>query len=290
MNVVIIGGDARQLEVIDTLSERGVQLSLIGFDQIEEPFAGVENHTFSSIHPADVDAVILPVSGIAADGKVESRFSSEYVYFDEHWFMNTKPSCTLYSGIKTNQIEKLIQKSEKRFVELLGRDDVAIYNSVPTAEGTVMTAIQHTDKTIHNSHVCIFGLGRVGTTVTRLFQGMGAKVTVVAQESERLARGYEMGANIVPLSSLQEENLEDIDIVINTIPSPVVTAETISKLSSHALIIDLAANPGGTDFDYAKKAGIKAKFVPGLPGIVAPKTAGKIIATTLAKLLREQHE
>ncbi|MCX8046818.1 MAG: dipicolinate synthase subunit A, partial [Anoxybacillus gonensis] len=54
---------------------------------------------------------------------------------------------------------------------------------------------------------------------------------------------------------------------------------------AHTLIIDLASKPGGTDFRYAEKRGIQALLAPGLPGIVAPKTAGQIVANVLAQLL-----
>lgn len=53
----------------------------------------------------------------------------------------------------------------------------------------------------------------------------------------------------------------------------------------HTLVIDLASKPGGTDFRYAEKRGVKALLAPGLPGIVAPKTAGQILANVLSQLL-----
>ena len=56
------------------------------------------------------------------------------------------------------------------------------------------------------------------------------------------------------------------------------------------LIIDLASKPGGTDFRYAEKRGIKALLAPSLPGIVAPKTAGAILANVLSNLLEEVYE
>ncbi len=67
-----------------------------------------------------------------------------------------------------------------------------------------------------------------------------------------------------------------------------MSASVISKLPAHTLIIDLASKPGGTDFRYAEKRGIKALLAPGLPGIVAPKTAGQILANVLAQLLQEE--
>ena len=58
-------------------------------------------------------------------------------------------------------------------------------------------------------------------------------------------------------------------------------------MPAHTLIVDLASKPGGTDFRYAEKRGIKALLAPGLPGIVAPKTAGQIVANVLSQLLLE---
>jgi dipicolinate synthase subunit A len=169
---------------------------------------------------------------------------------------------------------------------LFERDDVAIYNSIPTVEGTIMIAIQHTDFTIHGSNIVVLGLGRVGMSVARTFHALGAKVKVGARKSEHLARITEMGLTAFHLQDI-EHSVKDTDICINTIPFPIVTASVISKMPVHTLIIDLASKPGGTDFRYAEKRGIKAILTPGLPGIVAPKSAGVILANVLTQLLKE---
>jgi dipicolinate synthase subunit A len=52
------------------------------------------------------------------------------------------------------------------------------------------------------------------------------------------------------------------------------------------VIIDLASKPGGVDYAFAEKRGIKAILAPSLPGIVAPKTAGRILARTITQLLK----
>src|SRR5699024_12192464 len=59
--------------------------------------------------------------------------------------------------------------------------DVAIYNSIPTAEGTIMMAMEHTDYTLHSSRICVTGFGRVGHTVANKFSALGAKVSVSAE-------------------------------------------------------------------------------------------------------------
>ncbi|UCZ51674.1 dipicolinic acid synthetase subunit A [Bacillus shivajii] len=289
MHVVIIGGDARQLEVIRKLSEQDAKVSLIGFEQLDDGFAGANKHTFQTIDPKTVDAVILPVSGANQEGEVESIFSGEKLTIDEKWLKETPNETVIYSGISTQYLKKLTQQTNKTLIEVFDRDDVAIYNSIPTAEGTVMMVIQHTDITIHDSKVLVTGLGRVGTTVARTFQSLGASVSVAANESDLRARAFEMGFKAFDLSQL-EKKVIDTDVVINTIPAKVVTGEVLSKMPPHTLVIDLASKPGGTDFRYAEKRGIKALLAPGLPGIVAPKTAGKIIANVLSTLLFDQWE
>ena len=56
-------------------------------------------------------------------------------------------------------------------------------------------------------------------------------------------------------------------------------------LTTHVLIIDLATQPGGTDFEAANKYGFKAILAPGLPGKVAPVYAGEILADVVPRLI-----
>ncbi|PJW19042.1 dipicolinic acid synthetase subunit A [Geobacillus stearothermophilus] len=284
MHVAIIGGDARQLEVIRKLVELDAKLSLVGFDQLAHHFTGATKMSIEEVDFADLDAIILPVHGTTLDGKVNSVFSHEPIPFTEEMVQKTAKRCTVYSGISNPYLDELMKKTGRKYIQLFERDDVAIYNSIPTAEGTVMMVIQHTDFTIHGSRIAVLGLGRVGMTVARTFAALGAKVKVGARRSEHLARITEMGLEPFHLNDLEKE-VRDIDVCVNTVPHLIVTASVIAKMPAHTLIIDLASKPGGTDFRYAEKRGVKAILAPGLPGVVAPKTAGQIIANVLAQLL-----
>ena len=104
---------------------------------------------------------------------------------------------------------------------------------------------------------------------------------------EQFARAWEMGFEPFYTTELSHQ-VTNIDLLFNTIPSMIVTAQIIANIPNRALIIDLASKPGGTDFRFAEKRGIKAILAPGLPGIVAPRTAGLIIAKTLSELLMDQ--
>lgn len=289
MQIAIIGGDARQLEVIRKLTELDAKLSLIGFEQLDHAFTGANKEKIDEVDFSLIDAIILPVSGTTPDGHVDTIFSNEKVKLLEEMVMKTPEHCTIFSGITNPYLNDLINKTKRHHVLLFNRDDVAIYNSIPTVEGTIMMAIQHTDITIHGSNVVVLGLGRVGMSVARTFHLLGSKVKVGARKPEHIARITEMGLSPFHLDELTNY-VSDTDILINTIPHLIVTAKVIAKMPVQTLIIDLASKPGGTDFRYAEKRGIKALLAPSLPGIVAPKTAGTILANVLSNLLEKVYE
>jgi dipicolinate synthase subunit A len=286
MQIAVIGGDARQLEIIRKLTELDAKLSLVGFEQLDHAFTGAVKEKIDEVDFSNMDAIILPVPGTNLDGQIDTIFSNERVFLLEEMLNKTPSHCTVYSGITNNYLNSITKKANRKLVQLFERDDVAIYNSIPTVEGTIMMAIQHTDFTIHGSKLVVLGLGRVGMSVARTFQSLGAKVKVGARKSEHIARITEMGLEPFHLTDL-EQAVYDVDICINTIPHQIVNASVISKMPAHTLIIDLASKPGGTDFRYAEKRGIKALLAPGLPGIVAPKTAGQILANVLSQLLKD---
>jgi len=283
--VFIIGGDARYIELIRQLqSLKDIRLTLIGFDQLEQSFTSLKQSNIEDIDPDIVDVVILPITGTDEKGSVEVVFSNQQIQLSKEWFNKLKPSAKIFTGITSKYLQEVTNAANIKLFPLLNRDDIAIYNSIPTAEGTIMKAMEYTDYTIHSSYVTVVGFGRVGHTVARTFYALGANVSVSARNKKDLARITEMGLQAIPLHELKQ-NVSTCDILINTVPAPVITKQEIEQLPTHCLIIDLASKPGGTDFSYAKKRGIHAILSKSLPGIVAPKTAGKILADVIIKLM-----
>jgi dipicolinate synthase subunit A len=286
IHLTFIGGDARQIEVIKKCSELDATISLIGFNQLQSEYSGATK----VLDPADAmkktDALILPIVGIGDDGRVECLFSDNKTMLTAKHVQLMPKHAVIYTGMANERLLEMANEANIKLVQLLERDDVAIYNAIPTVEGALMMAIQHTDITIHDAHIMVLGFGRVGMSLARVLHGLGAHVKVGARRPEHMARIYEMGMRPFHISNLKNE-AQDTDIIYNTIPLQVVNADVIVKLPFHALIIDLASKPGGTDFRFAEKRGIKALLAPGLPGIVAPKTAGKILANVITQLIME---
>jgi len=284
--VAFIGGDARQLEVIRRLTELDATVTLIGFDNLKQTFDGATHAEMTEEAFENADAVLLPVVGTDDEGKIEGIFTSKELRLTSECLGRLPKHAKVYAGMAKPYLRNLCEQHGIALVELLERDDVAIYNSIPTAEGALMLAMQHTDITIHGSTAVVLGFGRTGMTMARALQGLGAKVLVGVRREEHYARAYEMGFEPFHTAQLQSK-VVGADLLFNTVPSPIVTASVIAALPPRAVIIDLASKPGGTDFRFAERRGVKAMLAPGLPGIVAPKTAGRIIASVVSQLIME---
>ncbi|MFD2044154.1 dipicolinic acid synthetase subunit A [Ornithinibacillus salinisoli] len=288
--IAVIGGDARYLELIRQLKRLpDTEIMLIGYDKLEQGFTGLNQMDFADLELSKLDVVILPITGTDKEGNVETVFSDQDILLTKEWFRNLKQSAIVFTGITNEYLTNVTTETNTELIPLLDRDDVAIYNSIPTAEGTIMMAIEHTDYTIHSSRVLVTGFGRVGNTVANKFSALGAKVSVAARSIKDIARITEMGLSAIPLDDLANYTSQ-CDILINTIPAPIINKDSIQQLPSHAFIIDLASKPGGTDFEFAKQRGIKAILSRSLPSIVAPKTAGKILADVITQILNDRKE
>ena len=286
--IAVIGGDARYLELIRQLRKLSkMETILVGYDKLEQGFTEVKQMNFFDLEPSELDIVILPITGTDNHGNVEVIFSNQIITLTEKWFSELKKSALVFTGMMNDYLKNVTEKHNVKLIPLLERDDVAIYNSIPTAEGTIMMAMRHTDYTIHSSRVIVAGFGRVGHTVANKFSALGAKVSVAASSIYDLARITEMGLTAIPLDRLSQHT-EKCDVLINTIPAKVINKDSIQQLPSHALIFDLASIPGGTDFEYAEQRGIKAILAKSLPGVVAPKTAGKILADVIKQIISER--
>lgn len=287
-HIAVIGGDARYLELIRKLEQLPhAKVVVVGYDKLDPGFIGSKQYDLHEIQPQDLDIVILPITGTDNKGNIEAIFSNQPIQLEESWFNQLRKQTFIFTGISNSYLDEVVSRSHAELIPLLGRDDVAIYNSIPTAEGAIMMAIEHTDYTIHSSKVIVAGFGRVGHTVANKFSALGAEVSVVSKKLRELARITEMRLNAIPLEAFPER-VDECDLLINTIPALVITQEVIEKLPAHTVIIDLASKPGGTDFEFAEKRGIKAILAKSLPGVVAPKTAGDILARVIKQVLQER--
>lgn len=281
MELAVIGGDSRQLAVAEALADLGANVNVFGHPQ-EQLSDKIHYCEELSVALFKVKAVVLPISGINDAGLIRSSGVS-MIDFGQY-FESLSDETLLITGSLASGWKQIAHERKYRVYEYAEDNTVAILNSIPTAEGAVQLAMEMLPITIHNANVLIIGFGRIGITVARTFKALGGRVTVAARRSELLARAEEMGCETVDHQNLAAV-FGDANIIINTVPAIVVARSLLTLMSPDALIIDLASSPGGIDFEAAKELNRNAILAPGLPGKVAPKTAGAILASAIPDII-----
>lgn len=283
-HVLVIGGDARQIEVARTLSALYKKVNIFGHPSEKLPDS-VDSVTDLSKALVDPKVVVLPISGMNDAGMVRGYQADQLIDFGSH-FPGLKENTLIVTGQFT---EKWLKRSEEmgiRVIQYAEDDRIAIPNSIPTAEGAVQIGMEELPITINGSTVIVCGFGRVGMATALAFKSLGARVIITVRRQALLDRAIELGLEAVFQKDLPEV-LNSADIIVNTVPALVLTEPELAKASPEALIIDLASPPGGTDFEAAKRLKLKAILAPGLPGKVAPKTAAKILASVIPQLITD---
>jgi dipicolinic acid synthetase A subunit len=133
--------------------------------------------------------------------------------------------------------------------DFLQREDFSILNAIPTVEGALQVAMEHTPHTIHGSRCCVIGHGRIGRLLAEKLGALGARVCVCARKAEDFAwiraRGYKA------LHSLQlAGKLNGQDVIFNTVPHMMLPHARLSELKKSCLLIDLASAPGGRGLPF----------------------------------------
>lgn len=283
LKVAVLGGDDRELILICELVKMGATVAVAGF-----PKEKVAHGAFSvsSVEEAckDAEVVILPLPGTNAEGVIRAVYAEENLILSEKAIRSIAPNALVIIGTARPFLKTWSEKYGFTLLEVNDMDELAILNSIPTAEGAIQIAMEETRIAIHGSRSCIIGFGRVGMTLARILKAMGAEVTVVARNPAQLARAYEMGCERADFSQLRDI-VNSMDIIFNTVPQLVLDRSILKYANPELLIIDLATQPGGTDFEAANALGIKAILAPGLPGKVAPVFAGRILTDVIPRLI-----
>ena len=174
-----------------------------------------------------------------------------------------------------------------RWADYYAREECMVANAVPTAEGAVQVAMEELPITLHSARVLILGFGRVGKLTAHRMGALGAKGTVSAQSYEDLAWAAAYGYETDRLEDLAWE-LGGFDLVVNTIPAPVLDERRLRWVDPGAFLLDLASAPGGIDRAAAQRRNLQVLQAPGLPGRVAPVTAAAAIRDAVYHILWEQ--
>lgn len=154
------------------------------------------------------------------------------------------------------------------------REEYQIANAQLTAEGAV--ALLRPETGLSGAHILLLGYGRIARLLARELQKAGALVTAAARSGEQRAWAEAEGIEALPLDALSGA-LDRFDVIIGTIPAPVLTEPLLALVRKDALLLELASAPGGIDAAAAHERGLRYIRAPGLPAKYAPERAAVIL-------------
>lgn len=277
----IIGGDRRSYELALLLKEKGHLVNLFGFNELENE----NTDQFLSDAINGVDIVIAPVPLIRDGKNINAPYNVEDIRI-EGVFINMSKEQILIGGAISENLMNIANEYKINTLDILKREEMAVLNAIPTAEGGIQIALEEMPITLHNSNAMVLGFGRIGKILSKMLRGIGSNVYVVVRKYSDVSWIQAYGYTPIYIENL-DENLWKMDVIFNTIPRIILNNELLNKIKDETLIIDLASKPGGLDHSKVKDIKIKVIHALGLPGKVAPKSSAGFMLETIYNIIEE---
>lgn len=155
-------------------------------------------------------------------------------------------------------------------------EDFLSVNAEITARGALGWILTQMQKDATDLKIGIIGYGRIGKSLLRLLLFLGAYVTVYTTKAsvaeELCARG--VSTSVYPWNACAD----GLDLLVNTAPAKLLSAEEEKRFLQNAKILDLASGKIFGECDNLKK-------LSSIPEAFYPVSAGAVYAEKIIKFL-----
>lgn len=269
--VAVLGGDARMIEHIRGAAADGAEVRHHGC----VPEAASVQPAAATVEEAlrGARVVSCPIPGVGTDAALYAPHAPAPIRLEPHLLRTLAPGAVVFSGPMPAQMEDWAREAGVTALDYSEDDPLSILHAIPTAEGAIRVAVEHTAETICGMRTLCIGYGRVGVSVAAAFRAMNARVTVAARNPVQLARAESFGFDIAHTDRLAEVAGE-YELIVSSPTAVLVTREVIAATRAEVLIIDLRSPPGSVEHDAARELGRKVVWARAQAG-TAPRTAGR---------------
>lgn len=184
-----------------------------------------------------------------------------------------------YGNLKDNPFENngYCYYLDKNFLE---------YNSKLTAQGVLKLIFDNIQSDITDLKIALVGYGKCGEAIGRLLIANDTDVTVFSRSLLSRINCEKQGCSWKNINEINS-NFTDYDVIINTVPANIISSKAINSLTARNLYIEVASQPYGFDISEADLKGFKYINGYSLPGRFTPVSAGKNIAQTVMRMIKE---
>lgn len=304
----IVGGDKRQIYMAKKLLLNGYSVITYGLNLTDTDISGinisdsnvsdmgvfetsldcsnvsgltVNDLTAKSLADAiDSSKVILTPIPLSKDKKTILSVTKEKDLTISNLIDLLKEDHILYGGCLSKELMEHCDSLGIYYEDFMEQEEVTLFNTIATAEGTIAEAIINSPINLHQSSCLVLGYGRCAKTLADKLKYLSGSVTIAARSDLALSEANTTSFKILPLDKL-EEQISDYQFIFNTIPALILTENLLEATRKDVLIIDIASAPGGVDFSAAERLGRTAKLCLGLPGKYAPEASADFLTSYL---------
>ncbi|MBQ8029398.1 MAG: hypothetical protein IJ262_08355 [Clostridia bacterium] len=271
-NIVILGGDKRQIELYNILKEHD-----LGVEHIQDGNDLKKRKKLVS----EAGTIILPIP-VSKNGKtVFSLNTAEPIRLsDLKKQINDKAKII---GGNFSEKTKAVFKNYEIY-DFCSDEALVLKNAYLTAQAALQIIFENRDCFINSQKVLISGFGRVSQLCALLLSSLGANIYIAARSAEQRAKAQCLGYKTLEISDI-EKTVFHFDIIISTVPFNVFSHDAINKTRKNSLFIELASAPYGSDEKFFNDETAKYIFAPSLPGRYYPETSARIIYKTIKNLI-----
>ena len=285
-SITVLGGDEREQEIARLAALTGARVRAFGFPWPAADIDGVERSDSAESACRDADFVLMPIPLPRVDGSI---FATEKIVPREELLSLLNSNAHIITGVSDDCMRKVAESLDIGIHEYEHDRTLMLLRGPAIVEAALKAIIENTRITIHMASIGVVGQGNIGSLLTRSLIALGARVTVAARNPMQRAEAYAAGAETITIDTLAE-HAGGFDMILSTVPAPVVTKRVIDQIRPDALVMDMAAPPGGVNLDYARSIGRVAVWARAL-GRRAPITVGASqwsgIEKIIAAILRE---
>jgi len=286
----MLGGDKREQEIARRAALTGADVRVHGFPWPEQGIPNVKHLSDPAAVLEGARFALFPIPGISASGALFAPAAPAPIVPDRAMLAGMAPRAHIILGWADKNLKEHAQALSIGLHEYEWDRSLMLQRTPAILEGLLKIVIENTAITIHNAQACVVGQGTIGAVLTRYLVALGAHTHIAARNAEQRAQAFVAGATPHHLDELPEL-APRLDFIFSTVPTRVVGEDVLSRLPKSALVVDLAAPPGGVDFDAAKRLGLTAIWGRGL-GSRAPVTVGASqwggIRARIEKILAEE--
>lgn len=284
---LVLGGDLRSVRLAGMLAEDGNKVYSFGQEKSDEilDHSGIERCSSLKGGIEKAGIIVAPVPFSNNGENINAPFSEDKIEIRD--LLKANKNKLFVGGNINDEIREKLSEKYLEVIDLMKREELAILNTIATAEGTIQVAINNTDKILQGSKILILGFGRVAKIMASKLSKLAAHVTCAARKVSDLAWIKAYGYECLDINDMLYD-LKDFDIIINTVPQTIINEKELKHMNSNVLLIDLASSPGGIDGKMAVNMGLKFVWALALPGKIAPTSSAKFIKETIYNILDER--